>query len=197
MLWTGIFVPQCSFNLLSFWLSVLRAQLPVLLDVQACLSCFIKEVSLPLKRAFLDLIQIWIQICFHCPLLLKIYFVHMNVLPSCMYMYHMCAWCPRRLEQGIGSQISWNKMTVRYQVSVSNKAWVLCKSDKWSSLLSSLPSPTPLLWQSIKVFWFGGIMFPWYNLFSEPHCRVHSRLPALSKLLELSWGNIAGNSWQR
>lgn len=31
------------------------------------------------------------------------YFICMSVLPSCMYVHHMCAWCPWSLEEGVWS----------------------------------------------------------------------------------------------
>lgn len=30
------------------------------------------------------------------------YFMCINVLPSCVYVQHVCAWCPRRSEEGVG-----------------------------------------------------------------------------------------------
>lgn len=36
--------------------------------------------------------------CIFCFLILKIYFMYMNVLPTSMYVCHMYAWCPRSEE---------------------------------------------------------------------------------------------------
>lgn len=34
------------------------------------------------------------------PCLRFIYFMHLTVLPECLYVHCMHAWCPRRLEEG-------------------------------------------------------------------------------------------------
>ena len=36
-------------------------------------------------------------------LVFKFYFIHMDVLPACLSVYHLCAWCPQRPEEDIGS----------------------------------------------------------------------------------------------
>ena len=37
----------------------------------------------------------------------KFLFMCRNVLPTCMYMHYMCAWCPQRSKQGVG--FPWNR----------------------------------------------------------------------------------------
>ena len=38
------------------------------------------------------------------PTVLKVYFyfMGMNAYPACMCMHHVCAWCPRKLEEATG-----------------------------------------------------------------------------------------------
>lgn len=38
----------------------------------------------------------------HCFVLFFIVFMLMNILPTCMAMYHVYAWCPQRPGEGIG-----------------------------------------------------------------------------------------------
>lgn len=43
----------------------------------------------------------------HILVILKIYFIWMNVLPSCTYVNHMHAWCPKRPEEDTKSSGTW------------------------------------------------------------------------------------------
>lgn len=65
------------------------------------------------------------------------YFFGMGVLPTCMFVYHMHAWCPRS-EEGTG--IPWN-WVVSHHVGTGTWTWLFCKNNKGSQLLSLLSGP--------------------------------------------------------
>lgn len=65
----------------------------------------------------------------------------MCVLPVYMYVRHVCACCPWRSEEGIGSPRTGVSTVVNHQVGAGNQAPVLCKNNKCSQLLSHLSNP--------------------------------------------------------
>jgi hypothetical protein len=103
-------------------------------------------------------------------LFILFYFMCLSVLPACMYVYYVCAWCPQRSEESIGSPGTgiidgWELPSI----GVGNRTWVLCKSSKGSQLLRYLSSPSTLFfwdrfllkavlasWARLAYKWFPG-----------------------------------------
>ena len=56
----------------------------------------------------------------------------MNVLPACMYVYHICVWYLK---------VMGSKLELKVVMGPWIKTWVLWKSNKYSKFLSYLFSP--------------------------------------------------------
>lgn len=54
-------------------------------------------------------------------------FVFMNALSEHVYMYHVPAWCPKRLKEGFGFP-----GIISCHMDARNWIYVLCKSNNWS-----------------------------------------------------------------
>lgn len=52
------------------------------------------------------------------------------VLRVSTYVHHVCAWCPWRQEEGIGSAGSELRTVGSHYVSIWNYIWVFCKTIK-------------------------------------------------------------------
>lgn len=59
-----------------------------------------------------------------------------NVLPACMYVYHICVWYLKKSKKVMGS-----KLELKVVVGPWIKTWVFWKSNKYSKFLSYLSSP--------------------------------------------------------
>lgn len=66
--------------------------------------------------------------------------MHMDVLAACMYVYHICAWCPWRSDRALDLQKLELQIVMSHHIAAGNGAWVLCKSSKYSKSLSHLSS---------------------------------------------------------
>jgi hypothetical protein len=58
--------------------------------------------------------------------------MYMNVLPAFIYVHYMCAWCPRRSEEGIRSPESRVKDGCELPLGPRNSTQVVGKSNKCS-----------------------------------------------------------------
>lgn len=66
----------------------------------------------------------------------------MSVLPTCMFVYHICAWCPQKPEKDVISSVCSETSIINHNKTraingygppfVCCKSMVLCKSIKFS-----------------------------------------------------------------
>ena len=56
----------------------------------------------------------------------------MSVLPECMYVHNMCAWCLWKSQEGFGSSGTEVKMTVNHHVGPGTQIQGLWKSSQYS-----------------------------------------------------------------
>jgi hypothetical protein len=55
----------------------------------------------------------------------------MNVLPACVFVQHMHAWCLRRLEECVDHLELELWMVVSHHVDDGSQAWVFFLQDQW------------------------------------------------------------------
>lgn len=69
------------------------------------------------------------------------YFMYMNVLPARMYVHLSHDWCSWGLEESIHPLELELQVEVSHHVWAGTQTWILCKSTKYSQVLSHLCSP--------------------------------------------------------
>jgi hypothetical protein len=66
------------------------------------------------------------------------YFMHMCILLACVYLYHVCVWCPQRSEKDIKvRRVSYNMWMLATEPRSSAKA--ASSLNSWSRSPNSLP----------------------------------------------------------
>lgn len=104
-----------------------------------------------------------------------------------MYPHHVCAWCLKRLEEGVGSART-GVMVVNLRVCAGNQTRTLCKNSalKLGSSLQSLQTKSPLglLFICLGIFWVlvleTGVLLSspdWYLLRQLAWLQTHDNPP--------------------
>lgn len=68
------------------------------------------------------------------------YFIVMSLLPACLYVHCMCAWCPWSLEEVHGSPGTGSMMVMNHRVVTGKHTWLYCKSSKHSNSWVNSPA---------------------------------------------------------